>query len=309
MELFSRLNPVDKSVFYTRNDPNDIRLGDIAMSEEKDYRNCNVVMLGCPQDEGIRRNNGRTGARMAPQEIRKALYRYPISNSHKYLRLFDIGNLPSVENLEQIHELQFHVVTQLIQDGKKVIVLGGGNDISYPDCRALAGVIDPLLVFNIDRHLDVRVADRINSGTPYRQLLDERIICPELFHEVGINSFANSPVYIDYVNDIGANIHYIGVIRATGIKTAIQSIVTKSSANGIFFGFDLDAVRAVEAPGVSDPSPMGFTAREICAIADVAAADHRTKLIEITEVNPQYDSGDITSKLAANIIMRCLAKD
>ena len=308
MDFLEKLIRTDKNLFYSRNDPNDIRLGDKVLYKKKQYPNCNVVILGCPQDEGVRRNKGRPGASLAPIEIRKALYRYPVSSSHTHLQLFDIGDIPIGENLEQTHKTHSEIVRQLIKDRKKVIVLGGGNDISYPDCKALAAEINSVLVFNIDRHLDVRTAQPLNSGTPYRQLLEEDIISPELFHEVGINSFANSPIYIDFIKEIGAHIHYLGDLRSAGIKDTIENIVNGSQAEGIFWGFDLDVVRAVEAPGVSDPSPMGFTAREVCEIADVAALDPRTQIIEITEVNPKYDIDGITSKLAANIIMRCLAK-
>ena len=47
---------------------------------------------------------------------------------------------------------------------------------------------------------------------------------------------------------------------------------------------------------------------QVCEIADVAAEDPRTRIIELTEVNPTYDVNGITSKLAANIIIRSLAK-
>lgn len=308
MDFLEKLVETNKNLFYSRNDPNDVRLGDKVFYKKNEYPDCNVVILGCPQDEGVKRNKGRPGASLAPIEIRKALYRYPISASHKHLQLFDIGDVPFNGNLEKTLKTQSEIIRQLIKDRKKVIVLGGGNDISYPDCKALAEEINSILVFNIDRHLDVRSARSLNSGTPYRQLLEEDIIKPELFHEVGINSFANSPIYIDFIKEIGAHIHYLGDLRNDGIKDTIEDIVNGSKAEGIFWGFDLDVVRAVEAPGVSDPSPMGFTAREVCEIADVAALDPRTQIIEITEVNPKFDINGITSKLAANIIMRCLAK-
>lgn len=308
MNFFDQLYPADTSLFYSRNDLNDIRLGEIVLYKKEDYARSNVVILGCPQDEGIRRNKGRPGARHAPQEIRKALYRYPVSESHTYLKLFDAGNIPIDKDLEVIHDIQSQIVQQIVKDGKKIIVLGGGNDISYPDCRALSKESDSLLVFNIDRHLDVRKNPNRNSGTPYRQLLEEGYVQPEFFHEIGINSFANSPAYINYINETGASIHYLGDLRKNGIIKSLQEIVSRSSAAGIFFGFDLDVVRAVEAPGVSDPGPMGLTAGEVCEIADVAASDPRTLLIEVTEVNPEYDKDGITSKLAANIIMRALAK-
>ena len=42
-------------------------------------------------------------------------------------------------------------------------------------------------------------------------------------------------------------------------------------------------------------------------VADVAPLDSRTRIVEITEVNPRYDINVLTSKLAANVIMRALA--
>ena len=53
---------------------------------------------------------------------------------------------------------------------------------------------------------------------------------------------------------------------------------------------------------------MGLTAKEICEIADVAARDPRTRVVEVSEVNPTYDRDGITCKLAANVIMRALAR-
>lgn len=304
---FEHLIPAEEALFYSRQDPNDIRMGDVVLRDREQYANAQVVLIGCPQDEGVRRNLGRAGASRAPAEIRRALYRYPVSDSHQGLLLMDGGNIQLADSLEETHERLFQRVHEFLSDGKKVVVLGGGNDISYPDCRALASVAGRSLVLNLDRHLDVRSNVPRNSGTPYRQLLDEGVIAPALFHEIGINSFANSPTYIHYVEAAGAHIHYLAEIRERGVGAAVQSIVTSSQAEGIFFGFDLDVVRAMEAPGVSDPGPMGLTAREVCEIADVAAADDRTRLIEITEVNPEFDRDGITSKLAANILMRALA--
>ena len=309
IDMFKNLVPISKNLFFSRSDPNDIRFGDIAFSDLNKYQDANVAVIACPQDIGVKRNKGRAGAQFAPSEIRKALYRYPVSKSHEYLQIIDLGNVKSDGTLEYIHGRLYDIIVQLLKDDKRIVVLGGGNDISYPDCRALSDISKDPLVFNIDRHLDVRADEIRNSGTPYRQLLEEGCIEPHMFHEVAINSFANSQKYIDYVEQKGAHIHYLGDIREKGIKSTIKSIVNSSEADSIFWGFDLDVVRASDAPGVSDPSPMGLTARQVCEIADVAATDSRTRIIEITEVNPKYDMDGITSKLAANIVVRALAKD
>lgn len=217
--------PADDGVFYTRNDPNDIRFGDIVLRDIDQYSTAQVVILGCPQDEGISRNRGRIGARFTPTEIRRDLYRYPVTQSHKHLILMDLGDMEITDTLEKTHELLTDTIRKLIADGKKVIVLGGGNDISYPDCLALAEETEKLLVLNIDRHLDVRADTPRNSGTPYRQLLEEGIIQPGMFHEFGINSFANSPRYLEYVLEAGAGIHFLGDLRSAGVGVSLRSII------------------------------------------------------------------------------------
>lgn len=308
MDIRSYIKPVPSTVLYSRHDPNDIRFGDVVYCDYADYSKSSVVLIGCPQDIGTERNKGRTGSRFAPLEIRRYLYRYPISDDHQNLSLLDLGDVVIQDSLEETHDILFRLVRQFIQDGKLVIVLGGGNDISYPDCAAVASELDSVLVFNIDRHLDVRADQERNSGTPYRQLLEEHHIEPHHFHEFGINTYANSKIYMKYVEDKGGHIHPLGDVRGR-IGTVINDILKNSKVDGIFWGLDVDVVRSMEAPGVSDPSPMGLTAREICEIADIAARDPRTRLIEITEVNPEYDIDGMTCRLAANIIVRALVRE
>ena len=302
------LAAADPELFFSRGDANDPRMGDLALRSPECYAEAQVVLLGCPQDEGVQRNRGRVGAAQAPAGIRRAFYRYPVSEAHEGLRLLDLGDIVPAATLEETHARLHAVVRQCLRDGKKVLSLGGGNDISYPDCSALAAEVPSVLALNIDRHLDVRADQPRNSGTPYRQLLEEGWIKPACFHEVGINSFANSLPYRRYVEGLGVGVHYLDELRAQGVGATVAGIVAGSEAQALFFGFDLDVVRAADAPGVSDPSPMGLTAKEVCEIADVAARDPRTRLVELTEVNPAYDRDGITCKLAANILMRALAK-
>lgn len=307
-DLAPWLEPADPELFYSRGDVLDPRLGDRVGRGPADCAGAEVILLGCPQDEGVRRNRGRVGAAEAPAGIRRALYRYPISEAFEHLAMTDLGDIRWAGTLEDTHAALHLVVRACLREGKLVVVLGGGNDISYPDCSALAAECPDPLAFNIDRHLDVRADPVRNSGTPYRQLLEEGWLKPGSFHEVGTNSFANSLPYRRYVEGLGVGVHYLDQLRAGGVGATLRAIVEASPREAIFFGFDLDVVRAAEAPGVSDASPMGLTAKEVCEIADVAAGDPRTRLIELTEVNPRYDQDNITCKLAANIVMRALAR-
>jgi formiminoglutamase len=296
----------DEELFYSRRDLHDVRMGEFVRRSDEYYDSADVVILGCPQDMGVRRNRGRSGAGGGPHELRRELYKFPVQEATARRAVFDIGDVPVKETLEETHEILSKIAYEILKAGKDLIVLGGGNDISYPDCKALSRISDELLVFNIDSHFDVRADSEPNSGTPYRQLLEEKYIHPPKFFEVANKRLVNSPVYESYLLEKGVNIHSLGELRERGIEEIFDELLNNNRADSIFWGFDLDSVRAVDAPGVSAPYPVGLTAEEICTIAGIAGRDGRSRVLEITELNPEYDIDNRTAKLAAMIIMNYL---
>jgi formiminoglutamase len=185
-DIFQNTTRPNRDLFFNKNDPNDTRLGEIVSSQIEDYETAEIVILGCPQDEGVARNKGRVGAALAPDAIRMQFYKltdFGISAS-----IFDLGDTIIQPTLEETHDLHTRIVTQILRDAKRIIVLGGGNDIAYADGAAMAEVFgaESWLGLNIDAHFDVRTDRPRNSGTPYRQLLDERLIKPRNFTKLPI---------------------------------------------------------------------------------------------------------------------------
>lgn len=280
-------------LFHRKNDANDPRLGEIVASSV--YADADVVILGCPQDEGVRRNNGRIGAALAPAAIRRQFYK--LTNFGIRRRIYDAGDTIIQETLEETHEIHTRLVEGILSDGKKLIVLGGGNDVSFADGAAMAKVFgaENWTALNIDAHFDVRADVPRNSGTPYRQLLDGGFIKPANFYEVAYQIQAASPVYFDYLKSIGVNMLSLEEFR----RPAHSFGEFFNDRMPGFWGFDVDAVRAADAPGVSASSPIGLTAEEFCALAAAAGDSRHTKIIEFTEVNPNYDIDDRTARLTA----------
>jgi formiminoglutamase len=295
----------DPSLFYSSGDQNDPRLGEAVGSDEKEYTDADVVILGCPQDEGVRRMRGRDGASKAPDEIRRQFYRLTTFKIGK--RLFDLGNIIIGATLEETHEFHYEVVRRVLSDGKRLIVLGGGNDISYPGGRAMAATFgaENWIAVNVDSQLDVRDDRPRNSGTPYRQLLDEGCLKPDYFYEVGYQTHFCSPVYYEYVRGLGVHRISLEMLRSrTDVDQEIKEqirlhFINHSSSMSTFFGFDLGAVRSADAPGTSAASPVGLRAGEFITLVKYAASLANTKMIEFSEVNPKFDQDDRTTKLVA----------
>ncbi|HMM79300.1 MAG TPA: formimidoylglutamase [Pyrinomonadaceae bacterium] len=295
----------DESVFFSRNDVNDPRLGEVVRHTPDHYDKADIVILGCPQDEGVRRNGGRVGAADAPLAIRRQFYRLTTMNIRK--RIFDLGDVKLANTLEATHDTMTEVVKAVLRDGKRLIVLGGGNDISYADGKAMSEVFgrDWWIGVNIDAHLDVRLSEERNSGTPYRQLLDEELLLPKHFYEVGYQSHFTSPIYYDYIRKLGVNRISLELVRSRAqadieLRENIRNtFIGHSSSLNTFFGFDMDVVRSADAPGTSAPSPLGLRAGEFIQLVKYAASLANTKLIEFSEVNPRFDQDDRTAKLVA----------
>lgn len=303
--IFEQTTRPDTGLFFTRHDPNDPRMGEIVGREPDDYDAADIVILGCPQHEGVRRSGGRTGAAEAPDTIREQFYKLTTNNIRT--SIFDLGDVVLGGSLEDTHDTMTAVVTQILKDGKRLIVLGGGNDISYADGVAMAEVFGPewWIGVSIDSHLDVRIADERNSGTPYRQLLEGGHLRADYFYEVGYQSHLCSPVYYNYIRDLGVNRISLELLRSREegdqeLKEGIrQKFIGHSESLNTFFGFDMDAVRAADAPGTSAPSPLGLRAGEFIQLVKYAASLANTKIIEFTEVNPRFDIDNRTTKLVA----------
>jgi formiminoglutamase len=304
-DIFQNTIRPKQELFFKKNDPNDVRLGEIVSSSFKDYEHSEIIILGSPQDEGVARNKGRIGAALAPDAIRAQFYK--LSNFGISTAFFDLGDTIIQEALEETHDLQTKIVEQVLRDGKRLIILGGGNDVSYADGAAMAKVFgkENWSAINIDAHFDVRADAPRNSGTPYRQLLEEKCILPENFYEIGYQSQANSPIYFDYLKNIGSTLVSLEDFQKNGsLVTNVQSFF--SADQSLFWGFDTDAVRAADAPGVSAPSPIGLTAEEFINTVGFAGSLQETKVIEFTEVNPNFDIDGRTAKLVAIAIHKFL---
>jgi formiminoglutamase len=304
-EIFETATRPQKDLFFSQNDPNDARLGEIVSADEKDYEAANIVILGCPTDEGVRRSGGRIGAAFAPDEIRREFYKLtPFGITSK---VFDFGNTKTGATLEETHAAHCRLVTQFLRDGKKVISLGGGNDISYPHGCAMAEVFGAAnwIAINIDAHFDVRLDAERNNETQYRNLLEEKLLRPDYFYEIAYQPHFASPVYFRYLQNLGVNMVSLDQLRARDTADAEvrelvrQNFIHHSSSLSTFFSFDLSAIRSSDAPGVSIPSPIGLRGGEFLTLVQFAAKLVNTKIIEFSEVNPNFDVNNRTAQLVA----------
>lgn len=311
-EIFKFLTPPDETLFFSRGDESDPRMGDVVFRDIKDFDGTRVAIIGVPQDEGVKRNQGRPGAGRAPDEVRKYFYRltpfnFKFEKQITDLKIFDLGNLKTDGELEEIHERLTFVVEKLIKSRILTIVIGGGHDIAFPNYLGFAKNFEKekKAVLNIDTHLDVRDSRFRNSGTPFRQILESEYK-PDQLIEVGIQNYANSIYHFEYALKKGVEIFTLDDVKEKGIDFILNTVKDRLKGHFVHLSFDMDSVRNADAPGVSATYPDGLKAEDVLKIALFCGLNLNVKIFDVAEVNPEYDVDGKTSRLAAFFILNFL---
>ncbi len=316
---FHTANP---SLFFSRGDKNDPRLGDIAvraehhgqLSELKSLLNPlpQFAMAGYPDDEGIDLNGGRIGAREGPDRIRQYLYK--TTPPRRMLPqmpplLVDLGNLAVDQPLADRHEAARAWAAYAMKSQIRWIGLGGGHDYGYPDGAAFleaASTQERPLILNFDAHMDVRPLDRgLSSGTPFFRLLETGIEFD--FAEIGIQRLCNSVDHVEWAQRRNVRILYFDDLLAQGTRPLADQV---RDALGdwlrpnrpCFLSLDIDGFSSSYAPGCSQSWPLGFTPHQFFPLLDLLLRTLHVQCLGLYEVSPRLDLDDRTSKLAAQII-------
>jgi len=226
------------------------------------------VLLGIPEDIGVRANFGIAGAASA---WRTSLVTFLNIQSNRFLKgdeILVLGHFEieepadsSIEGLrdkvEEIDDLVYPVIEKIVAAGKIPIVIGGGHNNAFPIIKGVALAQNaPIDVVNIDAHADLRALEGRHSGNGFSYALKEGHLDNYLMY--GLHQNYNNEAII---NQIEANPKLDAVffddILSTGID--FNRFISKlEGASGL--EIDVDCIQHVLS---SAETPSGFSANEI----------------------------------------------
>ena len=299
----AELQAPERKLFFSKNDPRDPRLGELALSFEKTSE---VMVIGYPDDEGVRLNGGRDGAALGPDAIREFLYKTTPHPTRRIRPFSDAGNLRSKGDLPARHESAQEQVGEWLARDQRVLSLGGGNDYAFADGIAFLRKYQGLkpLVINVDAHLDVRDMSRgMNSGTPFFRLLESGIVFD--FVELGAQSQCNSKTHWEYVTQKGGQIISYDEIIESGrllrdyVAERMGELLLRRRPT--FLALDIDAFAWPYAAGSSAAWPLGLEPAAFWPLYLLLLKRLDVRMLGIYEVAPGLEKGNGTSKLAAQL--------
>jgi formiminoglutamase len=274
------------------------------------------VLLGFPQDEGVRRNAGRPGAARAPAEVRRWLYRLtpfdPCAGVAVGANLLDLGDLRIEGELEQTQDALGAVIAAVLGAGAVPIVLGGGHETAYGHFLGYAAAGREVGIVNLDAHLDVRPLNdgRGHSGSPFRQALEHptRPLGQGRYACLGAQPFSVAREHALYVQGRGGAIGWAPEVSGA-LERHFFHVCTRLDADGclVYLSLDADVVRSADVPGVSAPNPLGLGGDEVVRCVRRAGAHPAVSSLDVVEVNPDLDADGRSGRWAATVVWQFLA--
>ncbi len=268
------------------------------------------VLLGFECEEGVRRNNGRLGAALAPNALRGELSKLPwkFSESNRFV---DIGNVScSDNNLEFAQQELGQTVSTILQKEGIPIILGGGHETAfghYLGVRNAIGEKASLGIINVDAHFDLRAYNTASSsGTMFKQILEKDT--NTAYFVAGIQQYGNTQELFDTAHRL--NVQYLleEDIEHDKIECLIDSLEAFIKKHDhIMLTLCTDVLNAAFAPGVSAPSPFGLKPATVRSIIHNVTSHDNTCSFDISEINPVVDENNRTVKLGAYLVNEAIA--
>ena len=290
-----------------------------------------IGLVGFACDQGVRRNQGRVGARAAPPLIRQAFATLAVIaelqqrfNNQLPTLLGDAGDIHchdhddfAANTLEQAQVKYANTVSKIIEQGGLPIGLGGGHAIAYGSFlglwQALQQIdatkntdLQPRIgIINLDAHLDIRQSDVATSGTPFRQIAEHLTEQGQPFNYccIGVSRFSNTAALFDRAEELG--VHIISDEDCTNkkwkkIATQITGFI--DSVDIIYLTIDMDCLPSSVVPGVSAPAAYGIELSFVERAVKLIMASNKVKIADIAEINPTFDIDARSCKVAARLL-------
>jgi agmatinase/guanidinopropionase len=280
----------------------------------RDLADVDVAVVGIPYDGGT---SYRSGTRFGPRKIREASlmlwgYNNPLAvRPLEALTVVDYGDVdvipPSIEDT-MAHTQQ--EVGAVLAAGVTVLSLGGDHSISLPLLRAHAARHGPLGVVHLDSHPDTWDTEfggrPYSHGTPFRRALEEKLIDPARYIQVGLRGPTSAPGDWQDARNLGVHVITMDEAAGMGVPAVIAAIRATVAGGPVYVSLDIDSADPAFAPGTGTPEVGGFTSHELLRLVRGLRG---LPLIgfDLVEVSPPFDHGDITAILAANLAFEFLS--
>jgi guanidinopropionase len=287
--------------------PTFLRLPNITQPEELD-----IALIGVPFDGGT---TYRPGPRFGPRHVRvqSAIIRpwNPVLKVNPFAkhRVADFGDVPvNPLSIEDTFRRIERGLAPVLEAGARTVCVGGDHSISLPILRAVAKKHGgPVCLIQFDAHNDLwdeYFGSKYSHGTPFRRAFEEGLLQDGGVLQVGLRGQVYGEDDFDFARQHKVRMVTAEEFHAKGMGPVLRHLKA-FRGKPVYVTLDIDCVDPAYAPGTGTPQVGGFTSAQIVELVralrgfDILGCD-------LVEVSPPFDTGELTSLLAANLLFELL---
>ena len=285
------------------------------------------VLLGLPEDIGVRANYGRGGAYSARipaistilntqsnpslhgEEI-IVLGHIDFSAAMEELKLLDptaAGTLAhSRELTARIDQAVFPVMEKIIGAGKEAIVIGGGHNNAYGNLRGLSAAmkLQDIACINCDAHSDLRPLEGRHSGNGFSYALHEGYL--QKYAMVALHEMFNMDSVFEKIEGddrLDASwFEEIFIREEITFREAVDRAIDFTAGLPVGLEIDLDAIQNIPSSAKTSSGISTLHARQLVHRVAISSDVRYLHLAEAAPVLSHIKTDLKTGKLIAYLV-------
>lgn len=227
-------------------------------------------------------------------------------------------NIKNVKTLVESSEKLAAKVSNIIQEGRFPLVLGGDHSIAMGTLAGAAKHLKNIGVIWYDAHADMNTPETSPSGNIHGMPLAASMgfghsaltniggyqgkVKPEHIVLIGVRDIDKGEQQL--IAEKNIKTYTANDVKRLGMEVVIAETLRYLSerCDGIHLSFDVDGIDPLEFPGVGTPVLNGLSYKESLQAVRLLAASEKLISAEFVEVNPLLDKDDSTSRQTVNLI-------
>lgn len=283
------------------------RISFISSLEDLEESTAEFVLVGIPEDIGVRANFGRAGTSNAWEACLHSLLNVQHNqffSPEKILLLGEIDCSPEMEKASNIDlsDPNYHnklgklveiidqavstVVRAIVIAGKIPVIVGGGHNNAFGNIKGTSEALEmPINVLNIDAHTDLRLLEHRHSGNGFSFARERAYL--EKYAVFGLHE-NYTPEYVFDQFESSPDLEYwlleqlLVNDKIPAFREALDFVRTRP------FGLELDCDSIAGFPS-SAQSPDGFSLSEVRKMVRSAAKNQNCSYLHVCEAVARDD--------------------
>ena len=285
------------------------------------------VLVGVPEDLGVRANFGRPGAASAWESAMKAIANLQHNKFCKAGSIIVLGHIDVAkitdeaagldvnikddrkklsELVAKIDKEVSHVIGKIISGGKIPIVIGGGHNNAYGNIKGTAlAKGKPVNVINFDAHTDFRMLEGRHSGNGFSYALEEGFL--KKYFIFGLHENYASKGVMENIKKLHERIRYntyeqIAVRKEKGFTDEMAHALGFIEDDPFGIEIDLDSLPNVASSAMT---PSGFSVEKVRQFIHYFGKNSNAAYLHLCEGAPELDfekNSHLTGKLIAYLV-------